>query len=137
MLTKKDSTIVKNDADEQSSSLPNSSSFMMLFSHRKRSSSHPLSRTTSLEGGIVVGDDLKNSEDAVAGTARGFVPGLDFNQKEYDEKDAGAPIPSTELTSPRLFTPRHKPLSRAASTEAGITIADCPSNESRTAVASM
>lgn len=135
MFTKKDSTVEKSDSEEQSSSLPNSSSFMMLFSRRKRSSSHPLSRTSSLQGGIVVGDDLMKPEDA-AGTARGFVPGLDFNQKEYDEKDAGVPIPSTELTSPRLFTPRHKPLSRAASTEAGITIADCLS-ENPPAVVSM
>lgn len=135
MLTKNDSTIAKNDTEKQSSSLPNSSSFMMLFSRRKRSSSHPFSGASSLEGGIVVGDDLMNPENA--GTARGFVPGLNFNQKEYDEKDAGVPIPSTELTSPRLFTPRHKPLSRAASTEAGITTADCPSDENSSAVASM
>ncbi|KTD57216.1 hypothetical protein [Legionella shakespearei] len=133
MLTKKDSTIAKNDTEEQSSSLPNSSSFMMLFSRRKRSSSHPLSRTSALEGDV--GDDLIKPETATS--PRGFIPGLDFNQKEYDEKDAGAPIPSAELTSPRLFTPRNKPLSRAASTEAGITIAECQCEENRPAVASL
>lgn len=91
---------------------------------------HPLWR-----GGVVVGDDLINPED-VAASPRGFVPGLDFNQKQYDETDAGALIPSMEINSPRLFTPKNKPLSRTASAEAGITV-ECPCEEKRPAVSSM
>lgn len=135
MFTKQDSATVQDNSSEQSSSLPNSGSFMMLLAHRRRSNSYPLARTASTEESTT-GRDIP---PAPASSSR-FIFGL--TPEEYDEIDAGAPIPVSEVRQlnevihQKLFFPRNKSSTRVLEIEAVTRTEECSSEVNNSLVKS-
>lgn len=131
MFTKQDSITVQDNSSEQSSSLPNSGSFMMLLAHRRRSNSYPLARTASTEESTT-GRDIPPAPAPSSCFISGLTP------EEYDEIDAGVPIPASEVRQlhQKLFFPRNKPSTRGLEIEAATRTEECSSEANNSPVKS-